>query len=157
MVTCPHQQPSEIDRFSTCKLVGDRIIILTDHGCRQQCQPEWKNGKPPKRKSETPFLRNLTGSAPPAPGKLARGVAFARALVKWARAGFPFTGRKSYGDRLRICRNCEHQTAIWTCGRCGCFIPLKASFASESCPDNPARWTATSSGVGCGCGRGPKN
>lgn len=39
-------------------------------------------------------------------------------------------------ERLSVCENCEHYRKITKqCKLCGCFMPLKTSIESASCPD----------------------
>ena len=35
--------------------------------------------------------------------------------------------------RIKICRNCEHYK-LYTCLKCGCFMPIKTRIRSVNCP-----------------------
>ena len=35
--------------------------------------------------------------------------------------------------RIKICRECEHYK-LFTCMRCGCFMPLKTKIKGAECP-----------------------
>jgi hypothetical protein len=42
-------------------------------------------------------------------------------------------------QRLAICKQCEHLTLgrlpkTYRCGKCGCFIHIKAAYAKSQCP-----------------------
>ena len=56
--------------------------------------------------------------------------------------------------RLSICESCDLFDAdSKRCNSCGCFVNIKATWASESCPEG--KWTAEKkkSSKGCGCGK----
>lgn len=36
--------------------------------------------------------------------------------------------------RIEICKSCEHITSLNTCGKCGCFLPIKSYFKVFKCP-----------------------
>ena len=41
--------------------------------------------------------------------------------------------------RLEACRMCPHLDQ-GTCGRCGCYVELRAALKQGRCPDVPGRW-----------------
>ena len=57
--------------------------------------------------------------------------------------------------RINICEGCEHYDSETTrCDECGCFINIKADWASEKCPiDKWDMWTDGPSGGCGGCGK----
>ena len=58
-------------------------------------------------------------------------------------------------ERISICEGCEHYNSETTrCNECGCFINIKADWASEKCPiDKWGMWTDRPSGGCGGCGK----
>lgn len=53
-----------------------------------------------------------------------------------------FVNKEIYKERLDTCRNCSHYfKPTGNCKVCGCFMRIKASIASMSCPKN--YWTNT--------------
>jgi len=53
-----------------------------------------------------------------------------------------FVNKEVYKERLDICKSCIHYFgATGNCKRCGCFMRIKASIGSMSCPLN--YWTKT--------------
>ena len=58
-------------------------------------------------------------------------------------------------ERISICQGCEHYNSATTrCNECGCFINIKADWASEKCPiDKWDMWTSGQSGGCGGCGK----
>jgi len=58
-------------------------------------------------------------------------------------------------ERISICEGCEHYNSETTrCDECGCFINIKADWASEKCPiDKWDMWTDGPSGGCGGCGK----
>jgi hypothetical protein len=93
-------------------------------------------------------------------GPISRVVHGAAGLVKVAAqaAGIPVDQADAamVKSRLDKCRVCPHSgksqnpafrktkglTSLSKCDICGCFLGAKARIASESCPDDPPRWTA---------------
>lgn len=74
---------------------------------------------------------------------------FVRAVVRHALDGFTNVSPEEYERRLNICRQCEFFDRM-TCRRCGCFLAVKAHWASESCPEE--KWQAqTDAPGGCNC------
>ena len=75
---------------------------------------------------------------------------YAEAVKKWASAGFPVRDKDEVQRIYEICKACPHyDKSRQTCRLCGCkcntnIFPLmnKLRMATESCPDNPPRWTA---------------
>lgn len=43
-----------------------------------------------------------------------------------------------YAERLAHCRQCEHLIS-GVCVKCGCYVELRAAFASQKCPNVKAR------------------
>lgn len=37
-------------------------------------------------------------------------------------------------QRIEICESCEMMTKLKTCGKCGCFLPVKVYFKMFDCP-----------------------
>ena len=43
-------------------------------------------------------------------------------------------------ERMAICGMCEYFKNN-KCDLCGCFMPLKTTFANMTCPHDPPKWT----------------
>ena len=77
---------------------------------------------------------------------------FAKSTTKHVAGGMMHVDSKTYQERVGICNGCDRLKDD-KCIECGCFVKLKAKWASESCPigkwdilpDPPKR--------GCGCGK----
>lgn len=83
--------------------------------------------------------------------------AVGRAGVAFLRTGHLRATDEQREARLAICRQCDRYDAEQVrCRECGCYLPEKTSWISESCPLTPPRWgpilpEAVESG-GCRCG-----
>jgi hypothetical protein len=69
---------------------------------------------------------------------------FTKAMLGWAKAGFPTVKRKTYEQRHAICNTCEHWSpdgllGTGRCRKCGCS-GVKLWLATSTCPDQPPRW-----------------
>lgn len=58
-------------------------------------------------------------------------------FISIAISGFALCEKQVYTERRSKCNGCEFSQNNW-CRSCGCYIPLKAWFASEYCPER--RW-----------------
>ena len=80
---------------------------------------------------------------------------FANSTAKHIANGRERAPDNVYKERLQICRDCEFYNnknpQHPRCNECGCFLLVKASWASESCPLK--KWTGTKRKKGCGCGK----
>lgn len=64
-----------------------------------------------------------------------RALAFGKAIVEHAGAGFPATDHETVEGRWVICRSCEHFDAGRTaCRVCGCQLQIKIDWAEQKCP-----------------------
>lgn len=61
-----------------------------------------------------------------------------------------------YEERLRKCNNCPLLNTANaenpSCSKCGCFVKIKAKWASESCPKEEKEWLAIPTQKNGGCG-----
>jgi hypothetical protein len=48
-------------------------------------------------------------------------------------------GKGEYEKRLRVCSDCENLSR-GVCGRCGCFVLVRARRKNKSCPLDDDRW-----------------
>ena len=87
---------------------------------------------------------------------------FASASINHAKNGMQKVPARVYDERLSICRGCEfynnENPKRPTCKECGCFLLVKAGWASESCPLK--KWVATTEKKkkkGCGCSKKKKS
>lgn len=61
-------------------------------------------------------------------------------LIRRTKGEDPILTTKVVEDeRRRRCYDCPHRY-FQQCSLCTCFISLKATLASEGCPDQPPRW-----------------
>lgn len=44
-----------------------------------------------------------------------------------------------YERRLSICRECDSLIS-GMCGKCGCYVELRAVMSKNCCPEVPAKW-----------------
>ncbi|MDY5578296.1 MAG: DUF6171 family protein [Lachnospiraceae bacterium] len=44
-----------------------------------------------------------------------------------------------YQRRLVICKNCDHLIS-GMCGKCGCYVELRAVMKNGYCPDTKKKW-----------------
>jgi topoisomerase IA-like protein len=56
------------------------------------------------------------------------------ALFKYLLWGEEVTEEEKH-SRLAVCETCEFREGK-RCGKCGCYLEKKASWSSESCPEN---------------------
>lgn len=86
-----------------------------------------------------------------------KGVNLSKSVVKHGLNGFKNVSKEAQQRRLDICRGCELYNAENTsCNECGCYLNVKTSWASESCPLN--KWGQESipkntAKTDCGCGK----
>ena len=66
---------------------------------------------------------------------------FVKAMAKHVADGFKKVTFEQYKARLATCNKCELRLKNrCTHPKCGCFVDVKAWWASEDCPDEPPRW-----------------
>ena len=66
---------------------------------------------------------------------LQQGFHFASAVTHWLANGAITTTEAQYAERKRVCESCEHLTCtlgLKKCGRCKCFIGLKAGLIEKN-------------------------
>lgn len=69
------------------------------------------------------------------PTPLKKIINFSSSLTRHAKNGFAGAEESIKEQRMKICMDCEHfNKSGSTCNQCGCFLGLKTSWASESCP-----------------------
>jgi len=60
---------------------------------------------------------------------------FANSLYNHVQSGFKQVDDKTKEARLEICKSCEfYEDSLIRCNQCGCFLLIKAAWASENCP-----------------------
>tara|TARA_R110000744_G_scaffold115465_2_gene216072 strand:- start:292 stop:531 length:240 start_codon:yes stop_codon:yes gene_type:complete len=60
---------------------------------------------------------------------------FSSEVYKYVKEGRPNVNEDEYKERIETCSTCEHlnqQKA--TCKMCGCYMPVKATWATSNCP-----------------------
>lgn len=134
---------------TSCKCTGQWHCLLglgddparphqvTVHRCYQcvlgQIPGVWPDPPPPRQS-------DVAG-----PGMLRRAGNFARAAARYVAAGAPRADAEEASRRLAICRAnscgfcrddvCRHPA-------CGCYLPEKTAWGTESCPLDPPLWGA---------------
>lgn len=74
-----------------------------------------------------------------APGLIEQTLHLGQAVVRHAHNGFTQVSSAMFENRLAVCRACPTcDTAAMVCRDCGCYLQIKARWASESCP--LSRW-----------------
>lgn len=91
------------------------------------------------------------------PNLIDKIVNLTNSTVKHFKNGFINVSNLIQQERLAICQKCEKydnsNPSSPTCNECGCFLNIKTSWASESCPLKKWSAIATQSSGGCGgCG-----
>ena len=70
-----------------------------------------------------------------------KAINFSKSAVKHAASGFKSVDEKTQQNRMDICKKCEYyEEANNSCKKCGCFLQIKTSWASEACPEG--KWAA---------------
>jgi len=83
--------------------------------------------------------RNEQQSALPPTITMAKNLV--KALVKHTQDGLRKVSVEQYTTRIATCNVCPIRLKNrCTHPKCGCFIDIKAWWASEDCPDEPSRW-----------------
>ncbi len=67
------------------------------------------------------------------PGLLEKAANLASSLVSHARTGLKTVPASEAEERLKICGGCEQNNG-GRCAACGCYIKVKATWASQDCP-----------------------
>lgn len=97
------------------------------------------------------MLSRWRGEEPIEPPSLGRKLLnLGVAAVKHAASGLARANDQALAERLEACANCTQLAEDDSCLRCGCPVKVKATWASESCPEG--KWAAVPTrGGGCGC------
>lgn len=96
-----------------------------------------------------------------APGIIQKAQNFGAAVARHAQNRFINVATNIKQERLDICKNCEFYNSTNpdnpTCNKCGCFLKIKTSWASEKCPIGKWADIKTQSSGGCGCNKKQNN
>ena len=106
--------------------------------CAGNSKPPEKMGLPEKKKcwgcankepvSQDQLKENL-------PSLLEQAKSFANSTAKDIANGFKRSDEKTVEERLSICNSCEFFIKdAKRCGKCGCFVEVKARRPKDSCP-----------------------
>lgn len=72
-----------------------------------------------------------------------RVVAFIQAVAKHVSDGCSTASTEELSARLHVCDTCELRDG-YSCSLCGCYLPVKATWRTATCPDN--RWPQSATG-----------
>ena len=84
-----------------------------------------------------------------------KSVSLARSAVRYGMNGFRNVSTEAREKRLDICKKCEfYDNENTSCKECGCYLMVKTSWASESCPldkwgQEPVLTNKPKKGCGC--------
>ena len=79
---------------------------------------------------------------------------FGSSLLNYAANSFQSVSEHVKQERIKICEGCEYYTEDKRCSECGCFVHIKAGWASEKCPLDKWDMKIKEQGGGCGgCGK----
>ena len=122
--------------------------------CRT-CEPMWDQLGDEVVKLETPDRPPSTENSEQREkvGMIKKAANFTKAVTKHAFNGFTKTPSMVYRSRLDICNSCEFLIDNKECGKCGCPVAEKASWASEACPIGKWEVYKHTKGKCGGCGR----
>ncbi len=67
------------------------------------------------------------------PDLVQKAISVMRASVKHVKSGNKLVSFDQYMLRLATCQTCEVRQD-YTCGKCGCSLTKKASWATQDCP-----------------------
>ena len=107
-------------------------------------------GSPPSPNEEENIPKENTSSTP---SFLQMAKNAGTSMVNHAMNSFQSVSADVKAQRIMICEGCEHYNSESTrCDECGCFINIKAGWASERCPIG--KWGTDGQSGGCGgCGK----
>lgn len=102
----------------------------TTGGCKscKKKQPD----PPTHRTAEDKQIQKKRDEIRP-PSIATQGWSFAKAVTKYVATGGKKVGESNFAERMAICDNCEYRSGS-KCLKCGCFLEMKASWASADCP-----------------------
>jgi hypothetical protein len=92
---------------------------------------------PPLPELSTAASQNIAAHPRTEPGIRQKASTFVAALKEHSAAGFPVVSPDVAGERLAICHSCpggHYLEERQACILCGCYMPLKATWAEQACP-----------------------
>lgn len=134
---CVCEQPGWCERHRCFKTWPLHLL------CRRQMAyyEAWEAGQGPcvetMEEPAEPSSETIIGEAAQGPGWGRRMVNFGRAVLRHAGDGLQAVDDAVYEQRLAICRECpmcDQAKMVCHDQSCGCFLNLKARWASEDCP-----------------------
>lgn len=114
----------------------------------QETQAESEKGSQPPLDSQQSVEQGQKS-----PNILQKAKNFAKASAGYAASGFENVSDQVKSHRMQICNSCEFLSDSEEnpeCSKCGCFVNIKTSWGSESCP--VGKWGALNSKPSKGCG-----
>lgn len=103
-----------------------------------KANPEWTVIQYDRSTGAMALSRAAEDKAKP-PSLFRAALGFTQAAAAHAANGMALVTPEEHARRVELCIVCPHRV-FDKCGLCRCRVDLKASWASESCPDNPPRW-----------------
>lgn len=163
-MTIPTCQFEVVGKFCVCGECGTiwPVSAVRGGGCdnlKSWCKasPEYK-AEMSRLAAMTPEQRKLflaeraTSQMTAEPGMIAKAWNYSEAVARWKLAGSPTRSQQEIDAILEICRACPFYTNNGRprCKKCGCSvnnqpngIANKIAMATESCPLDPPKWSAT--------------
>jgi ribosomal protein L32 len=154
MIECPNCKVINHPIRNTCAKCGQDIIEL---------KKEWKKNNPVKKdKSKISEYDYYSEKQTVKKEKetvniniFKKTTNISKSFLNHMMNGFRPVNNSVRQERLDICKKCElYQESNKTCKECGCYLEIKTSWVSESCPEGkwgPESGSNPESGCG-GCG-----
>ncbi len=102
----------------------DKINMGVPKGfCVDVCKGDWGQYKWPQKPTATKIKRQ-----PPTVSQMAQH--FTKAMIHWAKKGFPVVDKTEYIRRRTICSTCS---GGWKCPKCGCMLWGKSALQTQEC------------------------
>lgn len=88
-------------------------------------------------------IKRIDENQPKLPSTITMAKNLAIAMAKHIADGARRVTVPQFQERLGVCNKCPLRLKNrCTHPGCGCFLEIKAWWASENCPDSPPRWPA---------------
>ena len=135
-----------------CKRCNYRNSCQVGQSCKcENCGFVVSSGASGTKKTKKPEQVSQSSKKKKMPSLMKQAKNFATSMTKHVASGAQSTPPHVKRSRLEICNTCDKLQGS-RCSECGCFVEMKAGWASEACP--LAKWGPYSrTEGGCNCGR----